>query len=151
MTRRARRGPGPRTRRATFRHRGPAGPPRRAVGIAAVPAPVLEDAVPLPGDVWQRPAAPLGTGAYRCRCWMCKQAGRRPSARRRAWRHAAGWSVLCGGWALFTAVIAVQGWRMLGPASLCLPLVMGAPLVCLVAVAVVDVREQVNGPRELGI
>jgi hypothetical protein len=59
--------------------------------------------------------------------------------------------VLCGGWALFTAVVAVQGWRMLGPVSLCLPLVMGAPLVCLIAVAVVDVREQITGPRELGI
>lgn len=146
MSRRGRRGP--RTRRATFRHRGPAA--GRFVATAAVPArPVLAEVVSLPAPVASHPSTPHG-GGYRCGCWTCRQAWQPPDVRRRAWKHAFWWSVLCGSWAAVTGVVAVQGWRMLGPASICLPLLLAVVLAGLVLVAVQDVKETAAGPAARG-
>ncbi|GIE28934.1 hypothetical protein Ait01nite_019790 [Actinoplanes italicus] len=148
MSRRVRRGP--RTRRATFRHRRPAAP-GRFVATAAVPArPVLEEMVALPAPVASHPPTPLGGGDYPCRCWTCRQAWQPHDVRRRTWKHAFWWSVLCGSWAAVTGVVAVQGWRMLGPASICLPLILAVVLAGLVLVAVGDVKETAAGPAPDG-
>ena len=106
----------------------------------------------LPGTGVPPPAGNVEAGGNRCSCWTCKQTWQASDTRRRrAWKRAAGWSVLCGGWALIAGVVSVQGWRILGPASVCLPVVLGSSLVGLVAIAVDDVREQTVGPQEPGV
>ena len=63
--------------------------------------------------------------------------------RRRLTRRAAAWQVLLVTWAAFGIGAAAVGWRLIGPASVCCPLLMAGVLVGLGWVALTEMRQQI--------
>jgi len=68
--------------------------------------------------------------------------------RRRLTRRAAAWQVLLVTWAEFGIGAAAVGWRLIGPASVCCPLLMAGVLVGLGWVALTDMRQQIAAARD---